>query len=205
MTTTAAKKTAAKKAPAKKTAAKRAPAKKATPRAVKPVEPVEDIDNLDEMTEEEQRRADLLLGNDRRESPSPDLLDEVDEDLRFSTDSGSRREPDKMLIAIDDTPCYLYQPSNTLMILMAAAFTPNSDATEKVGAMMNLVNASLDPQGRALVRRMTFAADGSYDDALMGKLAFKILERWAPQLAETADMETGPKQNRAQRRRASRK
>lgn len=166
-----------------------------------------DVDDTDTtLSADESRRADILLGNDQRPSPNAALADQVPDEYRFSTDSGRREDPDKLLISLDEMACYLYKPSSTLMIIMAASFTPGADPLEKVRAMLNLVNASLDAQGRILLHRMMTAGDASFDDGLVGKLAWVILNKWAPTLAQDADLNTDTTPapaNRAARRRAA--
>lgn len=165
-----------------------------------------DVADVDVTADDDaQRRAAAIMGTDSRESPHADLADQVPDEFRFTTDSGERRDPEKLLISIDGQPCYLYQPPNTSMVLFAAAFTPNTDPAEKVKSILNLVNVSLDQAGRTLLWRMMNSADNSFDDALPGRLAFTILDRWAPTLAAEADLSVDRPQNRAARRQIDRK
>lgn len=164
----------------RKTAAKKAPAKKAAP-----------------STAIDQDRAEVLLGAGYKASPAPGV--DVPEEFRFSTDSGSRRDPERIAIELDGTACYLSQPSDALIALLGSAFAPMADVTEKLGAMLNLVNTSLDSQGTAILRRAMFASDNSFDDELLGHLTAIILDKWAPNVSADADL-TIRNQNRAQRR-----
>ncbi|WP_353107834.1 hypothetical protein [Gordonia sp. (in: high G+C Gram-positive bacteria)] len=150
-------------------------------------------------------REDMFAGQ-TKEPPNPKLIDQVPEDLSFSTDSGERRDAEKMLVSIDGVACYLYQPSDALMALLASSFAPGAELTEKISGMLNLVNASLDVNGTMLLRRAMFASDNSFDDELLGKLVAAILQKWAPSIAGNADLSTEkPKPSRPQRRAAAKK
>lgn len=183
--------TPAKKAPAKKAAPRKAAAKS----VVKAVEePVDDTS-----------RTDAVLGV-AQVVDTVDTLADIPEELQFSTDSGSRRTPESLTIAIDGMQCTLHQPSDALMILLMASFTPEADAATKLRAMLDLVNACLNEQGRFILRRMMFATDNSFDDAILGQLTAVVLQRWSDG-SDNVDLTVKKKrepQNRASRRQAAR-
>lgn len=134
----------------------------------------------------------------------------IPEELRFSTDSGERRDPEVIDVVIDGQKCKLTQPSDGLMVLIAVSFSPQADDLEKVRAMLDLCNVCLDTTGRTLIRQAMYAKDNSFDDAMLGEVVGTILNRWAPELAADADLTTTKTrarqpQNRAARRQATRK
>lgn len=140
---------------------------------------------------------DDALASGYKPSPAADVV--VPDEFQFSTDSGSRRAPERIAIQLDGTPCYLSQPSDALLALLASSFAPMADITEKLSSMMNLVNASLDSAGVAILRRAMFAPDNSFDDELLGRLTAVILDKWAPQIGADADLTLNRAQRRAQK------
>lgn len=136
---------------------------------------------------------------------SPDPLADIPVELQFSSDSGTRRDPETMEVAIDGQAFTLTQPSTALMHLLAGAFSVGADDSERVRAMMQLVNVSIDAGGRLYLNHAMSAQDNSFDDGLLGDLTATILNRWAPTLAEEAEQLKRATPNRADRRQAARK
>ncbi|KXT55659.1 hypothetical protein Y710_18015 [Gordonia sp. QH-12] len=140
--------------------------------------------------------------------PAPDerLADQVPGDLSFSTDSGERRDPEKLLISIDGKPTYLYQPSTALLMLVAGSLSAEAPIEDRLRTMLNLVSQCLDSEAERLVRARMFARDNSFDDGLLGKLVATIINKWAPYTLDAADLDTSskPKASRQQRRAAAR-
>ncbi|AVM01883.1 hypothetical protein C6V83_18060 [Gordonia iterans] len=148
-------------------------------------------------------------GLDLRPAPSSDDTgDDVPVELSFSTDSGERKEPERIKIRLDGMTAYLYEPNDALLVLLAGSFAPGADPTSKVAAMMDLLNASLDANARQHLRRMMYATDGSFDTDVLAEMSAAVIQRWAPALAERADFTVDkpekPKLSRQQRRQAER-
>lgn len=172
MATTTAKKAPAKRAPAKKTAPKGPGLQKA------------DIDANDD---DLNPASDLDL---YRPAPDPRLLEQVPEDLAFTTDSGDRREPEKLLIEINGVACYLYQPPTSMLMLVASSLSAEAPIEDRVRTMLQLVSQCLDSQAERMVRAAMFSRDNSFDDAILGKLVATIINKWAPYTMDAADLDT---------------
>lgn len=147
---------------------------------------------------------------------------EVDDALSFSTDSGTERPVERMAIKLDDNVFYLYRPSDALLYLMGGTLAEGSDDIERINAMMQLIQVSLDNAGSVYLRRRMMDRRNDFDDALLGKIVGAIMSKWGGSLgakyANTAkktttlqpgatklvDDETQAAENRAARRRAER-
>lgn len=126
----------------------------------------------------------------------------IPDDLQFST-AGTERDPEVIEISIDGHTCHLIQPADSLMVMLASSFSASATNTDKVSAMLNLVNASLDEPGRMILRQKMFDARNGFDDGVIGKLANTILKQWAKDIADGSDLSLDrAAPNRATRRRA---
>ena len=190
---------------ATRTPAKKTPAKKTTPRrtAVKAApepDPVE-LDDIDAVDEQELK--DLARQMDFRPSPNPKVLDLIPDELKFSTDSGERRDPETIAVEINGRPHYLYQPSTAMLMLMLAPLAVDNTPLEKrIAVMMDVVTTCIDSEGAQVIRRAIMANDDSFDLTILPKLVTTVLNKWAPSMASNyhLDVDDEPAGNRAARR-----
>lgn len=164
---------------AKKAPTKRAPAKKTAPPAKKAAQPA-----LTPVVDE---------GDD---------LTDVPVELQFTSDSGNRRDPEVIDIAIDGRKFTLTQPSTAFLTLVATGvFSENTSQADKVLTMFNIIRTCMDPIGAAYVNERIRATDNSFDDELLGSIVGTVLKKWAPEIEN--DLQPKPA-NRAERRQAAR-
>lgn len=153
----------AKRAPAKRTAAKKAAGKKAAPDGLSPA-PVSAADQ--------------------------ELAAAVPLELRFTTTAGAGREPEKMTIALDGMPFTLTQPSNAFLALIMGSFAADARDDERIRAMFQLLRVCLDGAGVAYLDEMIRQPSNTFKDALIGELVGTIIQKWAPELAKDANLDT---------------
>ncbi|WP_298442589.1 hypothetical protein [Gordonia sp. (in: high G+C Gram-positive bacteria)] len=140
---------------------------------------------------------------DYKPAPHAALADQIPAELRFSTDTGERREPEKLLIDLNGKPAYLYEPPKSLLILVGAALSPETPLERKIGTMMDLLSSCLDSAAEREVRAAMFSRTAVFNEDLLGELVALIFDTWAPSL--DADTSVSPPMNRAQKRAAARK
>ena len=130
---------------------------------------------------------------------------EVPEELRFSTETDAEeRAVERIPIEMDGQTFYLYRPSDAVLYLMGGTLAENSDDIERINAMMQLIQVSLDSAGAVYLRRKMLDRRNKFDDALLGRLVGVIMQKWAGGTMEEkfAAQQAAVEQNRAQRRAA---
>lgn len=133
--------------------------------------------------------------------------EEVPEDLSFSSNTGEDAAVERIKIKIDGQDFYLYKPSNSLIYMLAGTLATGSDITERLNAMLQLVQVCLDDVGVMYLRRRMADRRNNFDDGLLGRLTGVILDKWGnPDTAQKfAQQEKSQQGNRATRRQAARK
>ncbi|QRY62756.1 hypothetical protein JVX90_00315 [Gordonia sp. PDNC005] len=192
------------KAPAKKTAAKKAAPRRAPAKLAA-------VDEDDYGTENATPTPVEDSWIDYKRAPDIDEDVAVDPDLEFSTDSGNRGEVEKLLIKLNGRPHYLFKPSTASLLFAASAImNDNAKWTEVFRTMLNTVDQCIDDEGSRVIMAAIYKRDNSFDETLIPKLFMRIVNQWAPDLADDLDIDDGrevePRNlgNRAQRRQAAR-
>lgn len=140
---------------------------------------------------------------DYRPAPTVNTDVDVPVEFEFVTDSGERREPEKLLIKIDGQPHYLYEPSFASLLLVGANLASEETPFEnRIRTMMDLINNCLDTAGVRGLRAAMFARDNRFEQDILGQLTATIFQKWAPN--EEIVTTTKQRANRAQRRRSTR-
>ncbi|UVT31830.1 tail assembly chaperone [Gordonia phage Kewpiedoll] len=136
------------------------------------------------------------------EAPS---LDEVPEELRFSTDTGEDREVERMPFAMDGIPFWLYRPSDAAMTLYMNQLL-SDDPRLRTNAMTTLVQQSVDPAALMYLQERITDRANNFDDGLYGNVVAAVLQRWGDETAATRfkQAQEGEAKNRQQRRAAAR-
>lgn len=131
---------------------------------------------------------------------------EVGEEFQFTSDTGNNRAMERMAIKIDGEKFWLYRPSNALIYMLAGTLAAGSDLTERLNAMVQLIQVSMDDAGWMYVRRRMADRRNNFDDELLGNLVSTILNKWAtPDVVDGFNKNQKTAQgNRAARRQASR-
>ena len=131
---------------------------------------------------------------------------DVPDELNFATEvEGAEDRPvERVPIKMDGQTFYLYRPSDAVLYLMGGTLAENSDDIERINAMMQLIQVSLDSAGATYLRRKMLDRNNRFDDALLGRLVGVIMSKWAGGTMEEkfAASQAQSDQNRAQRRAA---
>lgn len=130
-----------------------------------------------------------------------DDLSDIDEDLQFSTvDEDAADEDDRefVWIALDGKlRCKLFKPNQTAYMTLAGALSTNADNADRMYAIQNLMNVSLEEKGRIYIKNRALShGGGHYDDKLLGRITDKIMTLWGDEL------DPAKTHNRAQKRAA---
>lgn len=138
--------------------------------------------------------------------PTPDEDIEVPEAYQFSSNTGEDREIERIAIRIDDENFYLYRPSDALIYMLGATLATGSDDAERLNAMMQLIQVSLDSSGVMYLRRRMGDRRNNFNDRLLGHIVEVIMSEWGSERVrnEYQEAEKRRQGNRAQRRRADR-
>lgn len=156
--------------------------------------PEDDYDEVD---------SSLRFGDDGGGAPVEDDDEDVPEEYQFTSDTGEDREVERFRIRIDGEPFYLYRPSDSLIYMLAGTLATGSDMVERLNAMMQLVQVSLDDAGVMFLRRRMADRRNNFDDNLLADLTRTILERWSPGQVDKFDAgQKAASGNRATRRQA---
>lgn len=136
------------------------------------------------------------------EAPS---LDEVPDELRFSTDTGEDREVERIPFAMDGIPFWLYRPSDAAMTLYMNQLL-SDDVRMRTNAMTTLVTQCVDPAAMMYLQERITDRANNFDDGLFGSVVAAVLQRWGDETAATrfAQAQESEAKNRQQRRAAAR-
>ncbi|QPO17104.1 tail assembly chaperone [Gordonia phage Lilbeanie] len=136
---------------------------------------------------------------------APPSLDDVPEELQFSTDTGERRAAEKIAFAMDGMPFWLYRPSDTAMYMFGSQLV-SSNASTRLNAMMQLTNLALDDGGVMYLQDRISSRDNSFEDGVIGEIVATILLTWGEKASadKFQQVQQASKGNRQQRRAAER-
>lgn len=162
---------------------------------------VDDVVDAEVLTAEEDRDEDEAVEKFRDQLDRP-TLDDVPEDLRVTTDTGERRDVERVATALDGIPFWLYRPSDSAMYLWGSRILSDNDS-ERLNAMMQLVQLSLEPAGRDYLFSKINDPQNSFEDGAIGELVARILTEWAEDAA-VDKFRQAQATNRAARRQAKR-
>lgn len=134
----------------------------------------------------------------------PPTLDDVPEELRFSTDTGEDREVERMAFAMDGTPFWLYRPSDAALTLYTNQLL-SDNPQQRTNAMVMLVQQAVDASGLMYLQERVTDRANNFDDGLYGRIVAAVLNRWGDDTAATkfAQSEKAEALNRKQRRAAA--
>ncbi|QAY16773.1 tail assembly chaperone [Gordonia phage Twonlo] len=134
----------------------------------------------------------------------PPTLDDVPEDLRFSTDTGEDREVERMAFAMDGTPFWLYRPSDAALTLYTNQLL-SDNPQQRTNAMVMLVQQAVDASGLMYLQERVTDRANNFDDGLYGRVVAAVLNRWGDDTAASkfAQAEKVEAMNRKQRRAAA--
>lgn len=139
---------------------------------------VVDADVVDE-DDETDDDAEVAKFRDQLDRPT---IEDVPEDLRISTDTGERRDVERVATALDGIPFWLYRPADSAMYLWGSRILSDNDS-ERLNAMMQLVQLSLEPAGRDYLFSKINDPSNSFEDGAIGELVARILTEWAEDAA----------------------
>lgn len=132
---------------------------------------------------------------------------DVPEELQFSTEVADRedRAVERIPLKLDGQVFYLYRPSDAVLYLMGGTLAEGSDDIERINAMMQLIQVSLDAAGSVYLRRKMLDRRNKFDDELLGKIVGVIMRKWAGGTMEEkfAATQSAADMNRAQKRAAA--
>ncbi|AXH44894.1 tail assembly chaperone [Gordonia phage Flatwoods] len=136
------------------------------------------------------------------EAPS---LDDVPEELRFSTDTGEDREIEKIPFAMDGIPFWLFRPSDAAMTLYMGELL-SDDVRVRTNSMVRIVQQCVDPSALMYLQERITDRANNFDDGLYGRVVAAVLEEWgdATASAKFRQAQENEAQNRQQRRAAAR-
>lgn len=136
------------------------------------------------------------------EAPS---LDDVPEELRFSTDTGEDREVERIPFAMDGMPFWLYRPSDAALTLYMNQLL-SDNVQQRTNAMVMLVQQAIDAGAMMYLQDRITDRANNFDDGLYGKVVAAVLERWGEATAadKFKQAQSAQNENRAQRRAAAR-
>lgn len=134
----------------------------------------------------------------------PPTLDDVPDDLRFSTDTGEDREVERMAFAMDGTPFWLYRPSDSALTLYTNQLL-SDNPQQRTNAMVMLVQQAVDASGLMYLQERVTDRANNFDDGLYGRIVAAVMNKWGDDTAAAkfAQAEKVEAQNRKQRRAAA--
>ncbi|QNJ58002.1 tail assembly chaperone [Gordonia phage JKSyngboy] len=149
-------------------------------------------------------QADPGAGYDTSEFEAPSL-DDVPEELRFSTDTGEDREIEKIPFAMDGIPFWLFRPSDAAMTLYMGELL-SDDVRVRTNSMVRIVQQCVDPSALMYLQERITDRANNFDDGLYGRVVAAVLEEWgdATASAKFRQAQENEAQNRQQRRAAAR-
>ncbi|AYR03010.1 tail assembly chaperone [Gordonia Phage StorminNorm] len=150
----------------------------------------------------EQATTKSTIDQSEFEAPS---LDDVPEELRFSTDTGEDREIEKIPFAMDGIPFWLFRPSDAAMTLYMGELL-SDDVRVRTNSMVRIVQQCVDPSALMYLQERITDRANNFDDGLYGRVVAAVLEEWgdATASAKFRQAQENEAQNRQQRRAAAR-
>lgn len=136
---------------------------------------------------------------------APPSIDDVPEDLRFTTDTGEDRDVERTPFALDGFAFWLERPSDAAITLYLPQIM-SDDARVRSNAMAAFVQQVVDVPGMMYLQERITDKANNFEPGTYGRIIAAVMDKWGDDTARAAVAKANDAelQNRKQRRAAAR-